>query len=102
MKPSIKLDYIQRKLKYDDEKFCKKFGILGENLALIRKNEEVKKSDISTLCKKLKLDLNLFLDEESIIYCKKTMFSVRFFMKEQDLINEDYPREENSRYEEKY
>ena len=101
MKASVKLAYIQRKLNLDDEKFSKKFSISLEDMALIRENKEVNEHQIETLCEKLKLDKNLFLDEDSIIYCKRSTFSTKFFINPEDLMNEEFPREDNARYEEK-
>ena len=101
MKPSVKLAYIQRKLKLDDNKFSKKFLISVEELQRAQEKEEVNKDSLIHLCEKLNLDINVFMNEDSIIYCKKSLFSTHFFLNKQELINEDFPIEDNPRYTEK-
>ena len=101
MKPSVKLAYIQRKLKLDDNKFSKKFLISAQELRSIQEKEEVSKSSVKYLCDKLNLDIDLFMNEDSIIYCKESLFSTQFYLNKQELINEDFPIEDNPRYTEK-
>lgn len=100
-----KLNFLEESLKLNDRKFAKRYNIKPA-VFLKWKSGEINPSplDVSKICEEFNLDPKDFLDEKStLVEPKEGEHSVNVLPKEDknNVIYEDYYREDNSRYEEK-
>lgn len=105
MKLVDKLNYLQNAFNLSDKEFAKKF-----KLSQLREWKEGKmtpsKKDVVLICKELNLDIEDFINDSSSVdkdNLKEGEHPCRLNPKNDrnDVIYEDFAREDNSRYEEK-
>lgn len=97
-----KIDFIMKTLKWSEKRFSKKFYLHKDALTKWRNHEvDPTEKDVKNICKYFHLEVNEFLDNERIIFLKNTDKFCNFSLNEEEVISEDYPFEDNSRYEEK-
>lgn len=102
-----KINYLIRSLNISEHKFARKYHIRHSNIKKWRKsNLKPCKSELFYLCDSFDLSIDDFMDETSTISyldikenehlcAKKTHVEIN------NVVNEDYPFEDNARYEEK-
>ena len=100
-----KINFLQGCLNLDDKKFAKRYNIKPAIL-MKWKSGEIKpsSSEISSICKEFNLDPVDFIDEKSTLKEPKDGEHIINVLPKEDrnnVIYEDYSREDNSRYEEK-
>lgn len=100
-----KISFLKESLKLNDRQFAKRYKI---NFATFKKWQtgEVKPllAEILPICKEFKLDPNDFLNDSSTLGNPETNEHPCAMIQEDDrnnVIYEDFSREDNSRYEEK-
>lgn len=97
-----KIDFIIKTLKWSDKRFSKKFYLKKDSLEKWRSKEVFPmEKDVKNICKYFHLEINDFLDDSRIIFLKNTDKFCNFSLNDDEVVNEDYPQEDNSRYEEK-
>ena len=97
-----KIDFIIDTTKWSDRRFQKKFYLKKDSLEKWRNSEVlISEKDVKNICKYFRLDINDFLDESKKIFLKDTDKFCNFSLNDQNVVDEDYPNEDNSRYEEK-
>lgn len=102
-----KIDYLIRSLDIGDRKFARKYHIRYSNLKKWR-NSSLKpcKTELIFLCDAFELSIDDFMDDTSTISyldiqkgehlcARKSQENIK------ETVNEDYPFEDNARYEEK-
>ena len=100
-----KISFLENSLKLNDKEFAKRYKI---NFSLLRKmklgKEKPTPENVKYICKDFKLDPNDFLDDSSTLQEPGPSEHACIMVKEEDrnnVIYEDFAREDNSRYEEK-
>ena len=106
MKFSEKIAFIEEKLRLNDYAFCTRFRIKISVLKKWRKGILLpKESEIQWVCKYFNLDANDFLNDSSTLSEKisegEHPCKAKLPVEKEDVIYEDFAREDNSRYEEK-
>ncbi len=97
-----KIDFIIKTLKWSDKRFSRKFYLRKDDLNKWREKKTTPmEKDVKNICKYFHLDTKQFLDDNRIIFLKNTDKFCNFSLNEDEVVSEDYPREDNSRYEEK-
>ena len=106
MKFSEKIAFIEENLHFNDYAFCTRFRIKISNLKKWRKQIITPTaSDIKWVCNYFNLDATDFLDDSSTLSKKlkegEHPCAAKPVLERENVIYEDYAREDNSRYEEK-
>lgn len=97
-----KIEFILKTLKWSEKRFTKKFYLKPNSLENWRsKTTKPNENDVRNICKYFHLNVNDFLNDERIIFLKNSDKFCNFSMDDENTVSEDYPREDNSRYEEK-
>ena len=97
-----KIDFIIKTTKWSDRRFQKKFYLKKNSLEKWRNKEvEPMENDVRNICKYFHLEIKDFLDANKIIFLKNTDKFCNFSLNDEDVVFEDFPREDNARYEEK-
>ena len=97
-----KIDFIIKTLKWSEKRFTKKFYLKKDSLEKWRSKEvSPNEADVKNICKYFHLNTQDFLNEERIIFLKNADKFCNFSMNEEEAVPEDFPREDNFRYEEK-
>ncbi len=97
-----KIDFIIKTTKWSDRRFTKKFYLKKDSLEKWRNKEiEPMEKDVRNICKYFHLEISDFLDANKIIFLKNTDKFCNFSLNEEEVVSEDYPNEDNARYEEK-
>lgn len=102
-----KIDYLEKALDLSEMKFAKKYKISFFLLKKWRNGQALpKKENLAYLCEQFGLSLGDFMDDNSSISYESKYADEHACIgkvnqnKPVSLIYEDYPREDNSRYEE--
>lgn len=97
-----KIDFIIKTTKWSDRRFQKKFYLKKDSLEKWRSKEVIpNENDVRNICKYFHLEIKDFLDDSKNIFLKDTEKFCNFSLNEEDVVFEDYPHEDNARYEEK-
>ncbi len=100
-----KILFLQNSVNLKDREFLKRYKIKSSLFNKWKSNSVIPlKKDILYLCKEFNLDVDDFMDDNSTLkfplpnehYCKPIKKCIT-----EDTVLEDFPREDNSRYEEK-
>ena len=101
-----KLEYLVKSYGLTEHKFLQKYHAHYGLMKRIRGGYVPEAKDVKKLCKILDFDVNDFLDDSSSV--NHVLKEGEHFVKKatpqvipQDAVLEDYPHEDNSRYEEK-
>ena len=101
-----KLEYLVKSYGLSEHKFLQKYHAHYGLMKKLRSGYKAEAKDVKKLCKILDFDVADFLDESSSVSSK--LKEGEHFVKKAsptsiplDAVLEDYPREDNSRYEEK-
>lgn len=102
-----KIDYLINKLNISEKQFAKTYRI-RRNLILKWRNNQLapKIENVSYLCDKFNFEVDDFLDSKSTLdsqSCPNNEHKIKVKQNSQNnsSINEDYPHEDNARYEER-
>ncbi len=97
-----KIEFILKTLKWSEKRFTRKFYLKSDSLENWRNGNNIpNESDVKNICKYFKLNIKDFLNEDRVIFLKNSDKFCSFSMNEESTVPEDFPREDNSRYEEK-
>ena len=101
-----KIAFIEEKLRLNDYEFCTRFRIRISVLKKWRKHQLAPtKEDIKWVCNYFNVDATDFLNDSSTLSKKvkegEHPCASKAFVEKENVIYEDYAREDNSRYEEK-
>ena len=97
-----KVEFIIKTLKWSEKRFTRKFYLKSDSLENWRHgNSAPNESDVKNICKYFHLNTKDFLNNDRIIFLKNADKFCNFSMDEENTISEDFPKEDNSRYEEK-
>lgn len=102
-----KVDYLLKCLDLTERQFAKKYRIRKNVISKWRKGTlSPKPENVNYLCDKFGLSLSDFLDESSTLdisqkYADEHRILGKFNASAEATNNEDFPNEDNSRYEEK-
>lgn len=101
-----KLEYLVKSYGLTEHKFLQKYHAHYGLIKRLRNGYDAQPSDVKKLCKNLDFDIADFLDNTSSV--SRELKEGEHFVKKaapqnvpQDVVLEDYPHEDNSRYEEK-
>lgn len=101
-----KLEYLAKSFGLTEHKFLQKYHAHFGLIKKIRAGYQAQPADVKKLCKILEFDIEDFLDNSSSV--KHDLKPGEHFIKKttpqkvpHDVVLEDYPPEDNSRYEEK-
>lgn len=106
MTVSEKIFYLEKVYNLDDRGFSKRFKIKLPLLKkILYKEKSTEEKDVKFLCKELELDPEDFVDIDSVLIpdqlIKGSHLCKRITKVSTSMISEDFPMEDNSRYEEK-
>ena len=102
MRTIEKIDFIIKTTKWSEKRFCRKLFLPKDALDRWHNGEEFTKKDVLNICKYFRLDVDEFLDDSRNIFLKSTEKFCIFSLNDEEIENlEDYPHEDNARYEEK-
>ena len=103
-----KVDYLIKKLDLTEKEFSRKYRIRKNIIKKWRSGEaKPKPENVKFLCEKFDLSVEDFLDEDSTLDMhnyfanEHRVVSKAGNQKKNNVVSEDYPQEDNSRYEEK-
>ena len=97
-----KIDFIIKTTRWSEKRFIRKFFLSKDSLDRWHLGEKINDKDVHNICKYFKLDPKDFLDDSKNIFLKSTIKFCEFSLNEDEIgILEDYPHEDNARYEEK-
>ncbi len=102
-----KVDYLIKHLDLNEKQFAKKFRIRKNVISKWRAGAlSPKPENIKYLCEKFGFELNDFLDDNSTLDFKDSNKNKHVILgikkvHNESAVSEDYPHEDNSRYEEK-
>lgn len=102
-----KIDYLIKSLDISERQFSKKYHIRHANIKKLRKSSiKPCKSELFYLCDSFDLDADDFIDDSSTISYLDIKKGEHLCAKKaheeiKNTVNEDYPFEDNARYEEK-
>ena len=101
-----KLEFLTKSYGLTEHKFLQKYHAHYGLMKKLRNGYVAQASDVKKLCHILEFEINDFLDETSSV--SKDLRAGEHFIKKapsqreyKDVVLEDYPHEDNSRYEEK-
>ena len=102
MRTIEKIDFIIKTTKWSEKRFSRKLFLPKDALDRWHLGEEITKKDVTNICKYFRLDPDEFLDDSKNIFLKSTEKFCIFSLNEEEIsCLEDYPPEDNARYEEK-
>lgn len=102
MKAIEKIDFIIKTTKWSKRRFTKKFYLAKDALDRWYAGDEPDENDVKNICKYFRLSPQDFLNDNLNIFLKSTDKFCVFSLDDNDISSpEDYPREDNARYEEK-
>ena len=102
MKTIEKIDFIIKTTKWSKRRFTKKFYLPKDALDKWYAGEEPKENDVRNICKYFRLDIKDFLNDNLNIFLMCTDKFCVFSLHDDEIgVPEDFPMEDNARYEEK-
>ncbi len=102
-----KVEYLIKKLDLSEKEFSKKYRIRKNIIKKWRSGEATPKPEnVRYLCDKFGLSVTDFLDDDSTLEMSGRFANEHHVLgkaqkKKTNVVHEDYPQEDNSRYEEK-
>lgn len=102
-----KVDYLIKKLDLNEKEFSRKYRIRKNIIKKWRSGEaKPKPENVKFLCEKFGLSVDDFLDEDSTLdmnnhFANEHRIVGKAKASKSEAASEDYPHEDNSRYEEK-
>lgn len=102
-----KVDYLLKHLQLSERQFSAKYRIRKSAIKKWRSGEELPKPEnVKYLCQKLNFSVADFLDDNSTLdtkggYADEHVILTSLSSAKDDVVSEDFPREDNFRYEEK-
>ena len=97
-----KIDFILKTTRWSEKRFARKFFLQKDALDRWHLGEDIHEKDVQNICKYFRLDPKDFLDDTKNIFLKSTNKFCEFSLNEEEIENpEDYPHEDNARYEER-
>lgn len=102
MRTIEKIDFIIKTTKWSEKRFIRKFYLPKDALDKWHGGAEITEKDVKNICKYFRLEPKDFLDDSLNIFLKSTERFCVFSLHEEEITSlEDYPHEDNARYEEK-
>lgn len=97
-----KIDFIIKTTRWSEKRFIRKFFLAKDALDQWHAGTKIEEKDLTNICKYFRLDPKDFLDDSKNIFLKSTNKFCEFSLNEEEIeVLEDYPHEDNARYEEK-
>ena len=97
-----KIDFIIKTTRWSEKRFIRKFFLVKDALDQWHSGVKIEEKDLTNICKYFRLDPKDFLDDSKNIFLKSTNKFCEFSLNEEEIeVLEDYPHEDNARYEEK-